>query len=253
MAQYTLLQVINACMDSIDGWRVSTIDDNLESQQAASIAEDVFHEIVNDAFYNDLSTNIVQLEGLADSAKPNYLKIPTTLSNVHESTIYYNVRTGASGTTTLNWQPVEYCHPQDFLERIGARSTQQANTQTVTDFSLFQMVVLNKKAPSYCTSFDQVYVVFDSFDSDVDSALQQSQNIVHASVQRTFTKSDTYNIDLPEWFQPHYVQLVKARVSEYLRGEPLLSDLRKGEAGLNKARRKARIGNSQFQRKRYGR
>lgn len=252
MAIYTLLDVVNSYMDATDGWRVSTIDDATESQQVANIAEDVFHEVVNDIFYNDLSVNIVELDALADSTKPNYLKIPDNVTNIHESKVRYNKYNGSSGSTVA-YREVTYLHPQDFLAYMEGVSTLQDNTQVVTDFSGIDFVIRNNKHPDYFTSFDQKYLVFDSFDSDVDSTLQKSKSQVISSLQRTFTVSDTYEIDLPEWFHPTYLALVKARASEYLRGEPLPTDIRMGRAGLIKARNKQRIGNSKYQKKRYGR
>lgn len=253
MAKYSLLDVVNSTLESMDSFRVSDIDDVLEAQQIASIAEDVYYEVINDSFSSHTKKNLIQLESLADSSRPNYLKLPENVTNIHQSKVRYNIQDGTAGSTTLKWKEIEHCHPQDFLDRIGGRSTNETNTQIVTDFSGIQYVVRNKTAPQYWTSFDDEYIVFDSFDSDVDSTLQQSKNICEASLQGTFTKSSTYEIDLPEWFHPNYVQLVKARSNEYLRGEPSISDLRKGTAGLIKARHKQRAGNRKFQKKRYGR
>lgn len=253
MAKYTLLEIINSCMDATDNFRVSDIDDVVESQQAAKICETVFHEVVNDVFYNPKSQNIVELEALADSTKPNYLKIPSTVSNIHESKIRYNVTGGAAGESTLNWRQIHYMHPQDFLDYIGSRSTNSANTEVVQDFSGVKFVIKNNEAPQYCTSFDQEYLVFDAYDSDVDSTLQQSKSAVIATVQRTWSNVGTDVIDLPEWFHPTYMSLCKSRVSEYLRQEPIPSDARLGRAGLIKARQKMRVGNKKTSNKRYGR
>lgn len=240
-------------MDATDGFRVSDLDDTVESQQAANIAEIVFHEHINDLFYNSLSEDIIQLESLADSTKPNYLKIPTGVANIHQSTIRYNVVTGATGESTLRWKKIDYLHPEDFLDRIGGRSTNETNTTTVQDFSGVTFVVRTKSAPEFCTSFDQEYVVFDGYDSDVDSVLQQSKNHVRATLQKTFTKSNTYQIDLPEYHHPTYMQAVKSRFREYTMGEALASDLRKSEKGMIKARMKQRVGSYKLQKKRYGR
>lgn len=253
MAKYTLLEVVNSYLDATDGFRVADLDDTIEAQQVAKIAEDVFYEVIQDTFYNSLSKDIVQLEALADSTKPNYLKIPETVSNIHESTVYYNTTSGESGESTLKWTKIQYLHPHDFLEKIRHRSTEASNVTTVTDFSGVKLVIKTNKAPEYCTSFDDEYLVFDSYDSDVDSTLQQSKSGVLATVEPTFTISNTFVIPLPQWFHPTYVNLVKSRASEYLRQEALVSDTRKGIAGLIKARQKMRIGNKKFQRKRYGR
>lgn len=253
MAKYTLLEVVNAYLDATDGFRVSDLDDTIESQQVAKIAEDVFYEVIQDTFHNSLSKDIIQLEALADSTKPNYLKIPDTVANVHESTVYYNVTTGASGESTLKWNKITFLHPNDFIEKVRHRSTEADNVSTITDFSGVKFVIKTNKAPEYCTSFDDEYLVFDSYDSDVDSTLQQSKSGILATVEPTFTISNTFVIPLPLWFHPTYVSLVKARASEYLRGEPLFTDTRKGTMGLIKARQKMRIGNTKFQRKKYGR
>ena len=242
MAKHSLLTVVNYYMDYTDGFRVSTIDDTIESQQVASICEKVYHDLNNDVFNNSLTENLVQLEALADSTKPNYLKLPTTSSRIKESKVMYNVATGASGASTLNLKQIPYIRPQEFLDTMGQRSTNQTNTQIVTDFSGYQLVVQNKTAPQFFTSFDDEYLVFDSFDSDVDSTLQSSKSGILTSEQRTFTQSDTYIIDFPEWFHQTYLNAVIAEASEVLREEPIFSVARKARNGIAKAKKKERIG-----------
>lgn len=253
MADYTVLGIVNSTLDMLDQHRVADIDDTLESQQVASIAEDVFYEVVNDSWDNPTFQNLIQLESLADSTKPNYLKLPDSIVNVHQSIIKYNTTNGEAGVSTLQYETIQFLQPQDFLDFVEKRSTNEADTQIVTDFSGWQMLIYNKRAPKYCTSFDDKYIVFDSFDSDVDSVLQQSKNTCLAVLQRSFTKNNIWVIDLPEDLQTVYLQLVKARCSEYLRGEPSFTDVRKGTAGLIKHRNKQRIGNKKFRGKKYGR
>lgn len=255
MALLTLLEVINAYMDATDGFIVSDIDDTIESQQVANIAERAFHKVTNDVFSTNLTQTLVQLDALADSTKPNYLKLPTDVQHVLESQVMYNKSTGDPGATTLNLVQITYKRPQDFLKEVGQRSTNQTNTQIVTDFSGYKMVIQNKTAPEFYTSFDDEYLVFDSFDSDVDSTLQSSKSGIIVTKQRVFTRSNTYVIDLPEWFHPTYESLVLALASEYLRGEPLITDVRDGRKGLIRARKKQRIGTKGVDTKRrsYGR
>lgn len=255
MAKLTLLAVVNHYMDATDGFRVSSIDDTLESQQVASICEKVFNDLVNDVFSSGLTENLVQLESLADSAKPNYLKLPDTAMRVNDSRVMYNVTNGESGASTLNYKEIEYLRPEDFLDLIGKRSTNTTNTQIVTDFSGYQMVIKNKSAPQYYTDFDDEHLVFDSFDSDVDSVLQSSKSGILTSEQRTFTQSDVYVIDFPEWFHPTYLNAVIAEASEVLREEPIFSIARKARIGILKARKKEQIGTPgiESRKRNYGR
>ena len=253
MAKLTLLSVVNSYMDSTDGFRVSSIDDTIESQQVSSIAEKVFNDLVNDVFDNGLTENLVQLESLADSDRPNYLRLPDTAMRINDSKVMYNVTSGEAGSSTLNYTEIEYMRPDDFLDYIGRKSTNETNTQIVIDFSGYQMVIKNNKAPEYYTDFDDEHLVFDSFDSDVDSVLQASKSGILTSVQRTFTQTDTYVIDFPEWFHPTYLNALIAEASEVLREEPIFSIARKARMGILKARKKERIGGAATGKRYYGR
>lgn len=256
MAQYTLLDVVQGYLDATDGFPVNSIDDTEEAQQVANIAEIIFDEVIADIRDWGRARQLVQLDALADSTKPNYLRLPTDVMRLNESVIRYNKATGDAGDSTLRYEEVCYLRPDDFLEHLNARSTNSTNTQIITDFSGVQFVIRNKQPPKHYTSFDDDYLVFDSFDNDVDTTLQASKTQCVATVEKTFSKTDTYSIDLPNWFQPHYAQLVRARASEYLREEPLFSDKRKGEAGLIRARTKyGAVGNAgtRGRRKHYGR
>lgn len=255
MAKLTLLSVVNSYMLATDGFRVSTIDDTLESQQVAGIANDVFEDLVNDIFDNSNTQNIVQLESLADLTKPNYLRLPDTAMKIKESKVMYNVATGATGSTTLKFNEITYMRPQDFLDHVGNRSTNTANTQVVDDFSGYKLVIKTNSAPQYYTSFDDEHLIFDSYDVAVDAVLQSSKSGVLVSEQRVFTLSDTYVIDLPEWFHPTFRNAVIAQASELLREEPIFSLARKARMGILKARKKERIGTEGLDTKKrsYGR
>ncbi|MGL1886318.1 MAG: hypothetical protein OCD76_07365 [Reichenbachiella sp.] len=255
MAKLTLLSIVNSYMDATDGFRVSSIDDTIEAQQLASIAEKVFNDLVNDVFSSGLTENLVQLESLADSAKPNYLRLPDTAMRINDSKVMYNITNGEAGSSTLNFVEIEYMRPEDFLDYVGRRSTNETNTQIVTDYSGYQMVIKNKTAPQFYTDFDDEHLVFDSFDSDVDSVLQSSKSGILTSVQRTFTQSDVYVIDFPEWFHPTYLNAVISEASEVLREEPIFSISRKARIGILKARKKEQIGNKglETRKRNYGR
>lgn len=254
MAKLTLLEIVNDYLALTDGYEVSDIDDTVESQQVARVAQIVYLDLRNDVFDTTLTKDIIQLEALADSTKPNYLRLPDSVIGVEDSKVYYNKTTGVSGSTTLKMSEIKYKTPQDFLEFVGGRSTEATNVTTVSDFSGYQMVIQTKKAPDYYTSFDDEYLVFDSYDSDVDSTLQSSKSGVLASLQGTFTKSSTYEIDFPEWFQSGYRAAVIAAASEALREEPIPSMARKARTAIVKARQKKRIGtNRKNNRKGMGR
>jgi len=249
MALYTLLDIVNYYADATDGFRVSTIDDGLESQQVAAIAEKVFHDINNDIFENSLSERLIQLESLADSNKPNYLKLPTTVSRPKEGVVMYNK---ATGSEVLNLQPIYWKDPVDFLIDIGSVDSDVPNTQTITDFGGYKYNIKDNKQPSCYTSFDDEHLVFDSYDKNEDSVLQSSKSGIVVSIQRIFSRTDAYVIDFPEWFHSTYLNNVIAEASAMLREEPIPTVARMARIGIIQARNKQRIGKKHTTRK-YGR
>ena len=225
-------------MDHTDGFRISTIDDGIEAQQVASIAEKVFYDLNNDIFGNNHLDSLVQLEALADSTKPNYLKLPDAAADIKHDAVMYDI---SSDVANIEMNEIEYMTPLDFLALIGKKKASTSN-QVVTDFGGYRMTIDNDTAPKYYTSFDDSYIICDSFDSSVDSTLQSSKSGIITQLQRSFTQSDTYVIDFPEWFHTTYLNQVMAEASAALREEPLPTIARMARIGIIKARKKNRIG-----------
>jgi hypothetical protein len=244
----TLLQVINYYNDHTDGFRISTIDDTIESQQIASIAEKVFYDLNNDVFGNNHLESLIQLEALADNTRPNYLKLPDDALDIKNDTVLYNISTDI---TEIDMQEITYLTPLEFLNKIGSKKVKSTN-QIVTDFNGYRMTIDNNKAPQFYTSFDDEHLVFDSFNSTVESTLQQSKNGIITQLQRSFVKSDGYVIDFPEWFHMTYLNQVMAEASAALREEPLPTIARMARMGILRARKKNRIGQRETT-KDYGR
>ena len=244
----TLLQAINFYADHTDSFRVSTIDDSVESQQAASIAEKVFHDLNNDVFGNMSLETLIQLEALADSTKPNYLRLPDEAADIRHDVIMYDI---SDDPSEIESREVEYITPLAFLDRQGLIKSSSTN-QIITDFSGYRYRIENDTAPKLYTSFDDEHLVFDSFDSSVDSTLQSSKSGIITQLQRTFTQSDTYIIDFPEWFHTTYLNVFMSECSAALREEPLPTIARLARLGVIRARKKNRVG-QRITAKDYGR
>ena len=56
---------------------------------------------------------------------------------------------------------------------------------------------MSDTSPTYFTSFDDEYLVFDSYDIDVDSTLQTSKTQCQGKVRTSFSLVDTFIPDLP--------------------------------------------------------
>jgi len=225
-------------MDYTDGFRVATLDGSLESQELVSIAEKVFYDLDLDIFGNTKLEKLIQLESLADSTKPNYLRIPDDATRIKESRVMYDV---SDDVTKITMSQMVYMTTSEFLDRISNVPTED-NTQTVTDFGGYKMKIYNDRAPQFFTSFDDEHLVFDAFDLEVESTLQQSKNGIITSQSSSFVPSDSYIIDFPEWFHVTFLNEFMAEASIAIREEPLPRIEKKAKAGIVKARLKQRVG-----------
>lgn len=238
--KYTLLDIVQSYLTATDGFNVGSIDDTIESQQVAQIAQDVFFETVSEIQDWKFCRKLVQLDPYANPDYPNFMIIPDSVIDIRDSRVQYN--TAGIDPTVVRYANVCYLNPQDFLDKIiNLRGETLPRSRIIYEpTSGVEMIIMDEKPPEYFTTFDDHTLVFDSWDSNVETTLQATNTQVLANVERTFTLDDDYVIDLPIWFHPYFNCLVKARAAEYLRGEPLVSDTRMGMKGLMKA--KQRIG-----------
>jgi hypothetical protein len=92
---------------------------------------------------------------------------------------------------------IKYLNPEDFMEVVDKRDSSKANVTVVTDPTGISININNDKAPQYFTSFDDEYLVFDSYDSQVDTTLQSNKTQCHGKRSVAFSLLDTFTPDLP--------------------------------------------------------
>lgn len=192
MAKMTLLEIVVDILNDLDGDPVNSINDTVEAQQVAQIVKTTFYNIVDGKDYPH-KKELFQLTGLSNVNKPTYMQIPSTIEQVEW--IKYNNRKVTD--TKDRFVDVSYKDPYEFVSLVNSRDSNASNVQVVQDFSGVTLNILNDKAPQYFTSFDDDYVIFDSFDSAVDNTLQQSKVSSLGKRTITFTISDTFIPDLP--------------------------------------------------------
>jgi hypothetical protein len=192
MAKMTLLEIVSDILNDLDGDPVNSISDTVEAQQVAQIVKTTYNNLMDGRHWPHLD-NIFQLEALGSTSKPNYMKIPETIINV--DWIKYNTRKVTD--TKDRYTHIEYKTPVDFLELVDVRNSADSTVQVVTDFSGRPINILNNKAPQYFTSFDDEYIIFDSFDSAVDNTVQASKSSAQGRRNVTFTISNGFIPDLP--------------------------------------------------------
>ncbi len=194
MAKPNLLEIVQDILTEISGDQVNSISDTQEATDVATIVKIVWNEMIDEL---ELPSNkqLLALEGLADLAKPNYMRIPQGAALIEW--IKYDTR--VSLTANKEYTDIRFLVPHDFIEFCNSRpDTDTTNYQVVYDSTNLPLVIGKLDAPSYWTTFDDEYIVFDSYDSDVDTTLQSSKSMTSAFMRPVFTLEDTFTPDLPE-------------------------------------------------------
>lgn len=206
MSHFTLLQMTQDILSALDSDKVNSISDTAESEQVVDIIRDVYYELLSDKEWPHL-WQLQPLTALGDTSHPNYLTIPDSVVEMKD--FRYNKR--KSTDTKDKYETVEYLSPEDFLNVCNSYDSSAADSVSITDFDGAKFVIKNDEAPTYWTTFDDKYIVTNSYDSGVDSTLQASKTQVMAYVTPTFTESDVFVPDFPEDVLPYLLAESKSR------------------------------------------
>jgi len=193
MPKMTVLEMVQDILSDMDSDEVNSISDTVESMQVAQVIKTTFYEIIDGVDVWPHLETLVQLEGLGLTAKPTHMQLPETLSFIEW--IKYNKRTATD--TKDKYTTVAYKSPSDFMDYLNLRDSSASTTTVVTDFSSVSLNIRNDYAPTYWTSFDDDYIVFDSHDSAVDTTLIASKTQAHGPRDVSLTLTDGAVPDLP--------------------------------------------------------
>lgn len=211
MPTYTLLEIVQKILSDMDSEEVNSIDDTSESLQIASIVEDTFYNIV----YNRLipeHQQTLKLVSLSDSAKPTHFYYPDNVYNV--TMVEYDT----SSDSSFSYSEVHFLHPKDFLDRTGKVTSDYVN---VTDpVSGTNLRIVNNRMPKFYTTFDDDYIVMDSYDSTIDSVLQSSKTRVMGTKVPTFSITNSFVPDIDHNYFPLLINESKSVAMSILKGAP---------------------------------
>lgn len=188
--RYTLLELTQAVLSSMDSDEINSIDDTVESQQVVEIIKSVYDDIIS---RSDLNSNKVlfNLVASSDITKPIVMTKPETIDRIE----WLKYDTRLLGDTGPNWDVLQYLPPETFIDYMHNFGETESNVSAfdhiVNGFTL-HFTFKNDVGPKYYTSFDDNYIFFDSYDSEVDSTLMSSKTIGYGQKATEFTKSDSY-------------------------------------------------------------
>lgn len=207
--QYTLLQLIQRILSSIKGEEVNNYDDTAESLVVRDIVKECYYNIISNQDFPELKT-LFELTASGDSAKPTLMTIPSDVIGLEW--VKYNKI--ASGETAANFQYVHYKPLEAFLEDMHSLSTDDTDvgsfTVTTGTADSIEFYYRNDRAPAYYTSYNDSTLIFDSYDSTVDTTLTKAKSLGYGLKSTTWVDSNSFTLPIDQ--QQFNILLKEAKV-----------------------------------------
>ena len=189
MSRKTLLDMTQNILNAMDSDEVDSIGDTVESLQVAEVIRETY-EYITVGLDIPGRAGIIMLDASADVALPNYMTVPSNVERIE--------------WVRYNGEPIEYRDPLSFVIAVSGRGT---GTEVDTINSLF---IYNDRDPTFYTSFDDDTLVFDAYDLETESTLQQSKTLCWGQRSPAFLMEDTFVPTLPLDMFPRLLAEAKA-------------------------------------------
>ncbi|KKL69856.1 hypothetical protein LCGC14_2110740 [marine sediment metagenome] len=194
MAKTTVLEIVQQILSDADGDNVNSISDTVESLQCADMLKDVFSQIVTG--YDLHLHDTLQKLTATSSSTPTVMERPEGFYDIQW--IKYDIKTTSGGDQ--KYQNIPYVTPAEFMDRTVRRTLSDSivEAQTLPDSGHITLI-RNDKAPSYFTVLDGYDdLVFDSYDSNLETNLQNSKSLAYGNALPTLTLTDGAVPNLPQ-------------------------------------------------------
>lgn len=198
--KYTLLEIVQTVLSSMDSDEINSIDDTVESQQVVEVVKTVYDDIISRGDLNSNKT-LFNLVASSDPTKPIIMTRPDGIDRI--DWIKYDCQKDVD--TVPNWTMIDYLPVDNFIDYMHQWNQNYTYIQQfdhlVNGYTI-RFTFRNDISPKYYTSLDDTTIMFDAFDNTVDSTLQSSKTIGYGFRATNFVRSDTFVPELlPQQFQ----------------------------------------------------
>lgn len=206
----TLLEIVKDILSDMDSEDINSISDTIEALQVAKVVESTFYDIIATREIPE-HQSLIKLTALSDSAYPTHFVLEDEQAKI--DAVWYDVSSDGS----FKYRELKLLTPAEFLSLADSRG----GNYTLVDDKVAgtKLRILNNKMPNYYTSFDDEHIVVDSYDSTVDTTLQNSKVRALGYTYPTFSISDAYTPDIDASMFPYLVQEAKSRAMSIYKGQ----------------------------------
>lgn len=241
MATMTLLDMTQSILSSLNSDQVNSISDTTEATQIARLIQNKYYDILVRSSMPE-QTTLLQLTASGDNTKPVLMLVPAGTMRI-DWIKYFDSSTSESASSDfihdLNTDLVQVDDTGDpvpagykyvtglpvaqFLD-MTTKFNPNASDVGAFDFTEnsqnFTFYYKNNSQPNYYTVFENAYVVFDSYDSSVDTTLQSSKVMAYGLKVTPFSFTDAFIPDLDDDKFPLLLNEAKALAFYELKQQP---------------------------------
>lgn len=188
----TLLEIVRDILNDMDSDDVNSLQDTVEALQVAQIVKTCYFEMIGNRNWPHLR-RLTQLEHSGDTERPTHLRVPDNIKEL----VFFRYDKTNDEENKIEYADVKYKHPDEFLRLTSSRNSTTNNVRTVTDYSGVPLIIIDNRAPMYWTSFDDEYMVCDSYDKTLDDTLKKSKTQALMYINPVWVHTEDAVPDLP--------------------------------------------------------
>lgn len=188
----TLLEIVQDILSAMDSDEVNSIGDSTESMQVATAVKHAYFDIISRANLPE-NFDLFELNASGNPLWPTLMNLPVDVMEL--LWVKYDKRQVTD--VDPNWNKVTYL-PQDvFYDQVFTYRNQGLNDVVSYQIpgpnsSSIDIYALNNKAPDYYTSFNDRQIIFDSYDSAIDTTLMKDKTLCYGEMGRPFLMEDSF-------------------------------------------------------------
>lgn len=215
--RYSLLDIVQKTLSSMDGDEVNSISDTTESQQVVVCAEIIYNDIVQGSDPPE-DYRVFGLTSSTDPTIPIVMYRPLGVESI--DWIKYKRTLQDTTDGKLYWTRLHPILFDEFLRRQDGMSLDNPNTAqmnlTVNGYTL-EILYYTDRSPDWYTTFDDNTALFSSIDLSVDTTLQTSKTLCYGQFSTDFIPIDTFTPTFDSQVHMLWLHKTKALASAELR------------------------------------
>lgn len=244
----TLIYTVQRVLDKLNLDPVNSINDTEDALLVAKEAETTYYDLLSRGEW-PYQEGLVTVESVSDTNNPTALRLSDNVERI--KSLRYDIT--ETDDTSKTYRRICWLEPEAFLEKVYARNTELDEVE-VADFFGTEVFVINNKMPEYYTSFDDEYLLLDSYDSEESSTLIGSKTVCTATTIPSWLLDDTFIIPLNKKFYPLYLSALTSACSVMLLNTQNIEEERRQQRAISRLRQNAyRTEMQDFPKFRFGR